>query len=225
MYREPTARTNILVYELIEHYFSNHLVRFPVRDYGELACGCIWTFRGFHVLESYFLLQRLGPVVDLVSFIISYGVELDRCVLAVDYGSVSKLLYRWDHNNPWNEASPWRTSRWLRHRPALQDRCLCNSVGSKIDHGVHAVGHAAVLIYPDARDRCAHSLVETKFRASRSFTAVRGKFIVNFLLVLTVLQVAVNSEFDCSSFPREVVTCKDLWTTIVTHFGFSIMVP
>ena len=64
--------------ELIEYYFSNHLVQISVRDNVELACGCIWTFRGFYVLESHFLVQRLGPVVVFVSFIISYGAELDQ---------------------------------------------------------------------------------------------------------------------------------------------------
>ena len=71
---------------------------------------------------------------------------------------------------------------------------------------------------PTRRSTCSFEV------GGRSFYRVL-RVRASAIAVLTVLQMAVNSDFDSSSFPREVVTCKDLWTTIDTHFGFLIMVP
>ena len=72
-------------------------------------------------------------------------------------------------------------------------------------------------------NRPGEALAHLKLAAAVFYRVLRVR--ASAIAVLTVLQMAVNSDFDCSSFPHEVVTCKDLWTTIETHFGFLIMIP
>ena len=76
MYREPTARTSILVNELIEYYFSNHLVQISVRDNGDL--DILW-----------FLCSGILFPITTIS-----GTRLDHGDLAVC--SCTDLLFKTD---------------------------------------------------------------------------------------------------------------------------------